>query len=68
MMVTSELTGEVSMGVLLVFLVFWRRGCYIGLDQQGDNLPYLKSHLKHKPRGASPRRDYEDGISTNRII
>jgi hypothetical protein len=36
-MVTSELTGEVSMGVLLVFLVFWRRGRYIGPDQQGDN-------------------------------
>ena len=35
-MVTSELTGEVSMGVLLVFLVFWRRGRYIGPDQQGD--------------------------------
>jgi hypothetical protein len=25
-MVTSELTGEVSIGVLLVFLVFWRWG------------------------------------------
>ncbi len=36
-MVTSELTGEVSMGVLLVFLVSWRRGRYIGSDQQGDN-------------------------------
>ncbi len=36
-MVTSELTGEVSIGVLLVFLVSWRRGRYIGLDQQGDN-------------------------------
>ena len=24
------------MGVLLVFLVFWRRGRYIVLDQQGD--------------------------------
>ena len=35
-MVTSELTGEVSMGVLLVFLVFWRWGRYIGSDQQGD--------------------------------
>ena len=35
-MVTSELTGEVSMGVLLVFLVSWRRGRYIGSDQQGD--------------------------------
>ena len=28
-MVTSELTGEVSMGVLLVFLVFWKWGRYI---------------------------------------
>jgi hypothetical protein len=36
-MVTSELTGKVSMGVLLVFLVFWRQDRYIGLDQQGDN-------------------------------
>jgi hypothetical protein len=35
-MVTSEFTGEVSMGVLLVFLVFWRWGRYIGPDQQGD--------------------------------
>ena len=35
-MVTSELTGEVSMGVLLVFLVSWRWGHYIGSDQQGD--------------------------------
>ncbi len=35
-MVTSELTGEDSMGVLLVFLVFWRRGRYIVPDQQGD--------------------------------
>jgi hypothetical protein len=35
-MVTSELTGEVSMGVLLVFLVSWRWGRYIGSDQQGD--------------------------------
>ncbi len=26
------------MGVLLVFLVFWRRGHYIGSDQQGDNI------------------------------
>jgi len=25
------------MGVLLVFLVFWRRGRYMGSDQQGDN-------------------------------
>ncbi len=37
-MVTSELTGEVSMGVLLLFLVFWRRGRYIVPDQQGDKL------------------------------
>ena len=37
-MVPSELTGEVSMGVLLVFLVSWRRGRYIGSDQQGDNV------------------------------
>ena len=35
-MVTSELIGKVSMGVLLVFLVSWRRGRYIGSDQQGD--------------------------------
>jgi len=35
-MVTSELTGEVSMGVLLVFLVFWKWGRYIVPDQQGD--------------------------------
>ena len=35
-MVPSELTGEVSMGVLLVFLVFWRWGRYIVPDQQGD--------------------------------
>jgi hypothetical protein len=34
--VTSELTGEVSMGVLLVFLVFWKWGRYIVPDQQGD--------------------------------
>ena len=38
MMVTSELTREVSIGVLLVFLVFWRWGRYIGLDQQGDRV------------------------------
>jgi hypothetical protein len=38
MMVTSELTGEVSIGVLLAFLVFWRRGRYIVLDQQGDSI------------------------------
>ncbi len=41
-MVTSELTGEVSMGVLLVFLVFWRRGRYIGPDQQGDRYILVK--------------------------
>jgi hypothetical protein len=35
-MVPSELTGEVSMGGLLIFLVCWRRGCYIVPDQQGD--------------------------------
>ena len=39
-MVTSELTGEVSMGVLLVFLVSWRRGRYIGSDQQGDSITW----------------------------
>jgi len=35
-MVTSELTGEVSMGVLIAFLVLWKRGRYIVPDQQGD--------------------------------
>ncbi len=40
-MVTSELTGEISMGVLLVFLVFWRRGQYIVPDQQGDTASAL---------------------------
>jgi len=30
------LTGEVSMGVLIVFLVLWKRGRYIVPDQQGD--------------------------------
>jgi predicted metal-dependent hydrolase len=29
---------------------------------------HFKSFIIDKPRGASPRRDYEDGISTNRII
>jgi hypothetical protein len=47
-MVTSELTGEVNMGVLLVFLVFWRQGRYIVPDQQGDVFyllarPYAKN-------------------------
>ena len=32
----SELTGEVSIGVLLVFLVCCRWGRYIVLDLQGD--------------------------------
>ena len=40
-MVTSELTGEVSMGVLLVFLVSWRWGRYIGSDQQGDRVKLM---------------------------
>ncbi len=42
-MVTSELTGEVSMGVLLVFLVFWRRRRYIVPDQQGDGPRHIIS-------------------------
>ena len=29
---------------------------------------YIPLPSGNKPRGASPRRDYEDGISTNRII
>ncbi len=44
-MVFSELTGEVSIGVLLVFLVFWRRSRYIGSDQQGDIHNVLSTYL-----------------------
>jgi len=32
-------------------------------------IPKIWIHFfTYKPRGASPRRDYEDGISTNGII
>ncbi len=44
-MVTSELTGEVTMGVLLVFLVFWRRGRYIVPDQQGDRVQVVADRV-----------------------
>ncbi len=39
-MVPSELTGEVDIGGLLVFLRFWNLGPYIDPDQQGD-IPYI---------------------------
>ena len=53
-MVTSELTGEVSMGVLLVFLVFWRWGRYIGSDQQGDTKKRAELGDKRAPRSRQP--------------
>jgi hypothetical protein len=53
-MVTSELTGEVSMEVLLVFLVSWRWGRYIGSDQQGDSAELCSTKRHHPSEGDVP--------------
>jgi len=60
-MVTSELTGEVSMGVLTVFLVLWKRGRYIVPDQQGDMSPFTSDMLGLPCRPCSGPRQLKFG-------
>ena len=66
-MVTSELTGEVSMGVLLVFLVSWRWGHYSGSDQQGDTQLLLFYHMSSYITFMVQKKDSDsnDTLTTN---